>query len=273
MIKTPVEIDTQLAELWNERQRIQTNLASAVEWFLKDKAEFERRAETVPTPDAYIETSQGERDAATIAKYRQQLADIAELEAPLLVAYTGWNRYFLVSNTNGHVHRGMDCTTCYATTQYRWLVELADCDEAKMVAEWGEVACTVCFPDAPTFKGYGDGTSAIARAIAGAREERAAEKAKKAAAKALKNLPEPQRIADPQNGRTELITTVYGAKAWIKSAIDRRAWGYFDNSGIDSDAFIDAGIDFLRAQLAQRDIDVDPMIIRWTKAAEKEMGR
>jgi UDP-2,3-diacylglucosamine pyrophosphatase LpxH len=59
----------------------------------------------------------------------------------------GWNRYYLV--IDGHVHRELRCSTCRPTTFYSWLTELADCDESKMVAEYGEVACSVCFPDAP----------------------------------------------------------------------------------------------------------------------------
>ena len=48
----------------------------------------------------------------------------------------------------------MDCTTCFPTTQYGWLVNLADCDEDAMIEEWGEMACTVCFPTAPTNPNY-----------------------------------------------------------------------------------------------------------------------
>lgn len=102
-----------------------------------------------------------------------------------------WHRYFLVDNTNGHVHREMSCSTCYPTTQYRWLVGLADCDEAAMVAEYGEMACTVCFPEAPAMKGYGDGTSGLARYSAEEKAQRAAEKAAKQAAKDAKAITQP----------------------------------------------------------------------------------
>lgn len=59
----------------------------------------------------------------------------------------GWNRYYLV--IDGHVHRELRCSTCRPTTFYSWLTDLADCDESEMVAEYGEVACSVCFPEAP----------------------------------------------------------------------------------------------------------------------------
>ena len=43
----------------------------------------------------------------------------------------------------------MGCSTCFPTTEYAWLVELADCDEDAMIVDYGEKACTVCFPGAP----------------------------------------------------------------------------------------------------------------------------
>jgi len=72
---------------------------------------------------------------------------------PLRAAYTGWKRYFIVQG--GHIHRGRSCESCYPTTRYGWLADMSGCDETKMVAAYGETACTVCFPDAPTMEGWG----------------------------------------------------------------------------------------------------------------------
>jgi hypothetical protein len=131
---------------------------------------------------------------------------IAELER--VWAQYRWNRYFLVTNANGHVHRGMNCSTCFATTQYRWLVELADCDEAEMIADYGEKACTVCFPDAPAnpqFHGPG-------RLDREAIDARAAEKAAREARKAAKTLA-PDEVFRVGRGRFgERIATVAAAK-------------------------------------------------------------
>lgn len=268
---TPVEIDTELANLWEERQRYSDWLRAAQNRF---DYEVERYKRLHPSEN-YEDTYNGRAALQTLMEYRAKLTEIRKAEQPYLDEFDGrggWLRYFLVKNTNGHVHRGMDCTTCFPTTTYGWLVDLADCDEKQMVAEYGEVACTVCFPDAPTYKGYGDGTSSFARAVAGARDERAAAKAERDAKKAAKLLPEPQRV-DDFYGRTELIETVYAAKQWIKSAIDRRAWGYFNDNPRDCDAILDQGIDQLRSQLRQRGVDTDALIVKWTKAAEKEMGR
>ena len=107
-----------------------------------------------------------------------------------------WNRYFLVTNTNGHVHRNMGCSTCFPTTEYAWLVELADCDEDAMIIEFGEKACTVCFPDAPAnpqFNGPGRRD----------REAQAARQAEKDARQAVKNA---KRLAADEVFRTRYMS-------------------------------------------------------------------
>ena len=70
-------------------------------------------------------------------------------------------------------------------------MDLADCDEDEMVAQYGEMACTVCFPAAPTYKGFGDGTSSLARYSEAEQAARQAEKDAKAAAKAAKAITQP----------------------------------------------------------------------------------
>jgi hypothetical protein len=64
-------------------------------------------------------------------------------------AYTGWNRYFLVTSSAGHVHRSMNCSTCNPRTTYAPVVALSGRTDADAVATLGETLCTVCFPDAP----------------------------------------------------------------------------------------------------------------------------
>jgi len=103
------------------------------------------------------------RAVAAYDEYVAEMARIKDAEAPLTAEYVrrgGWQRYFLVTSSDGHVHRGMNCSTCRWETVYAWLIDLADCDEAKMVAEYGEKACTVCFPDAPTMDGWAESVAA-----------------------------------------------------------------------------------------------------------------
>lgn len=146
--KTPKQIDTELSELCPVHDRA-VRLIAALE---KDLAKAESGDARYRGWDAgkIRERIAGHR--ATAAKVG---AEIEEREAEFR-ARGGWNRYFLVLNNNGHVHRERTCSTCFATTSYGWLPELSDCDEAAMVAEYGTSACTVCFPDAPTSKAWQD---------------------------------------------------------------------------------------------------------------------
>jgi hypothetical protein len=179
---TPVEVDTFLAANWAERGKVQASIAG---WrrYLNPRGREVRDYER-------------ERGEAAIAELEAKLRELREAAADYEARYATdqWERYFLVTNVGGHVHRGMDCTTCYPDTQYAWLIELADCDEDAMVAEIGEKACTVCFPDAPSkyqaLKAAGLLTATERRTQA-EQEALAAEKAAKAAAKDAKAITAP----------------------------------------------------------------------------------
>ena len=109
-----------------------------------------------------------ERKAKRIAQLESKLPElkekIAEIDAkiaPYQAEYMRryWNRYYLVTSSSpGHGHRGTNCSTCYPTTEFLWLVDLAGKSSRDMVAQWGDVACTVCFPDAPTLPEWKTGT-------------------------------------------------------------------------------------------------------------------
>lgn len=61
--------------------------------------------------------------------------------------YTGWNRYFLVVSSAGHVHRSMNCSTCYPTTAYSPVVSLSGHEDDEAVAALGNHLCSTCFPE------------------------------------------------------------------------------------------------------------------------------
>lgn len=73
----------------------------------------------------------------------------------------GWTQAFLVTNNGGHVHKSRECSTCYparfdpesgewkAGTQFFWVTDYSGHDEAEIVADAGERACTICYPSAP----------------------------------------------------------------------------------------------------------------------------
>jgi hypothetical protein len=79
-------------------------------------------------------------------------AALAEAKAEydrLCGQYTGWSRFFLVTNVNGHIHSGTNCSTCRWDTSFAWLPELSGLTEADAVEEYGEILCSICFPSAP----------------------------------------------------------------------------------------------------------------------------
>lgn len=146
-----------------------------------------------------------------------ELAELAQQAAPYEAEYDRrlWNRYYLVPNHSGHVHRGTDCSTCYPTTRYLWIVDLAGCGEAEMVTDHGERACTVCFPDAPThpaFEGPG-------RRDAEERARRELERVERAAIRAAKTLEPGLRFASISGDRVE---TVAAAKQALREVAQCR---------------------------------------------------
>lgn len=177
--QTPVEIDTVLFENYQSQARIEANLKTVIARLERAEAVLVRH-DTEQARQVVLES----REA--ISALREARTDLIAESVPYEAEHIArrWNRYFLVTNGNGHVHRGLDCSTCFRTTEYAWLVSLADCDENAMIEEWGERACTVCFPTAPTNPLY----HRPARIDREAREARDAEKAAKAAEKAEKAI-------------------------------------------------------------------------------------
>jgi hypothetical protein len=176
---TPVEIDTVLSDNYEAQARVEQHIMMEV-----NHLEYsEKRLVKWDTEYHRNEVLKAREDIKALQAER---AELIAASVPYQVEYNRrpWNRYFLVRNDNGHVHRGMNCSTCFPTTVYGWLVELADCNEDAMVEEWGERACTVCFPDAPTNPLY----NRPARIDREAQAARAAEKAAKDAEKAEKAI-------------------------------------------------------------------------------------
>lgn len=220
---TAVEIDTFLAANWNEQYVLRMSLmtvADAVkrgERYLANPVAWRR--------DSYYANErvleENRKEVADLSARIKALREATEPYTAEFRARGGWNRYYLVTNGNGHVHRETYCRTCFPTTNYAWLVELADCDEAAMVQEYGEQACTVCFPTAPTMKGFNDGTSTYARRTQAEKDARQAEKDVRAAAKAAKTL-EPHLRFQGMHSWGSGVETVAGAKQELRAAIEAR---------------------------------------------------
>lgn len=82
------------------------------------------------------------------AAWSASVAAVAEHER----AYTGWVRFFLLTSSDGHVHRSMDCSTCNkgrTASTFSPMPFLSGTSVATAVEVLGASLCSVCFPEAP----------------------------------------------------------------------------------------------------------------------------
>lgn len=249
----PPAIDAELSRIWQGEQRA---VASLVYARRRLGAEAGRGQAGLARVEAEAAAHQAVLDAlrAEAAPYEAEFARRG-----------GWARYFLVTNVAGHVHRGTSCASCYPTTTYAWLVELAGCDEVAMVAEWGERACTVCFPDAPTHPGFADGTSAWARRSQGERDARDEAKAERAAERAAKAIVAPD--GRPLRVGGYVVATKVAAQRELSGAVQSYGW-YGPGHPSDFAAQIEA----LSEALAAVGIEAAPIIARAAKKVAREGG-
>lgn len=242
---TPVEIDTELARIWGETEKVRS-------WLHSDLASLTSR---------WFREADRPATEARIAEREAAIAALRDEARPFEIEYAKrpWKRYFLVTNGNGHVHRGMGCSTCYPTTLYAWLIDLADCDEAAMIEEWGERACTRCFPDAPTNPAF----HRPARVDREARELAATEKAAKLAEKAEKAITDVD--GSPLRVGYDTLRTKIAASRALSGAI--KSFGWY---GSTHPSDFGGQITKLVAALEHAGIDTKPIIARAIKASAKE---
>ena len=210
---TPVEIDTELARIYNDRaEQIAKADRSArqIQSYENSTYNHGQYADAIANNRKAIEAAQVEIDRLTI--------EALPLEAEY--AARRWTRYFLVDNTNGHVHSSMNCSTCFRTTQYAWLVQHSGMAADDLVELAGEEACTICFPNAPvaTLNRPSLLTTPEREAAAKAREERAAKKAIADAKKAANSITNPDG-STIRFGKWDTVTTVSAAWRDLTDAI------------------------------------------------------
>lgn len=204
--QTPVEIDTVLYRLYQENLSIRARRTREVEslrHIAGDKYDHYRKSWGLTYDEVIDRANRVAHDDPTYVgtRAKEALARLAEVDAaydankaaqrPLHEEYARrpWTRGFLV--TDGHVHRSMECSTCFITTAFTWLVDLSGKDEDEIVALAGERACTVCYPTAPTLRDFEKASPLFTEEEAernAAREQRAAEKVARDAAKIAKGL-------------------------------------------------------------------------------------
>jgi polyhydroxyalkanoate synthesis regulator phasin len=200
--QSPVEIDTQLAEIYARIRPMQ-----------------QRRLHLLDLADKYDE--RGNREAADAAESEASALldaiDALNKQAlPLEEQYQlrEWERYYLVTNTNGHVHDTMRCDTCFSDTSFAWLTQFSGTSREDLVELAGEKACTVCFPDAPV-----EVRNRPSKLTTPEREARQAEKAAKAAEKVKSEVVVEDYRDGYAKGRRHVFKTVRGATNQVASLL------------------------------------------------------
>jgi hypothetical protein len=143
---TPAEIDFELNRIDGEVGQLDANIER---W----GKVLDRAASATPgsyeshyyTPEKVAEA---EREIVAASAAR---ADLMTEQEPLNARYAAerWNRYYLVTNTNGHVHTSTRCRTCFVTTQFAWLTEQSGMSHDDLTDLAGELSCAECFPNLP----------------------------------------------------------------------------------------------------------------------------
>lgn len=137
----------------------------------------------------FVSEWQAKNHADAIVKRDELIAKRVKLRSTIAECHADWHangcwsRFYLVCNSNGHIHSSKDCSTCYDDTQYLWLTNLSGLTEEDAVQAEGEVLCTICYPSAPV-----SWTNGISRRDKEAKAQREAEKAERQRKKAEKSL-------------------------------------------------------------------------------------
>lgn len=166
-----VEIDTKLAELWQKRsvavERLHSSkLSLAHDLGIRPHYVTKTRREVTESLQTLIDSAQAkldnedtpawkkseiERTLERVYGYQDEIKNLTSEAAPLSDLYDEhrWQRFFLVTNQNGHIHATMHCHSCNVRTQFAWLPELSGLTEKDAVEAHGPRLCTHCFPTAP----------------------------------------------------------------------------------------------------------------------------
>ena len=227
-----VKIDTELADLYDQIWVINNQILSYKDYITStESSRFMNDADKV----------------SHIAKYNQKIDELVAQRKPLssrrselmeIYKNDPWTRAFLVINSNGHVHSSMGCSTCFDTTRYNWLVQYSNDDEATIVADAGQDACTVCYPSAPADVLNRPSRIVTADKIAKAqakadRDAKRQAKIEKAKASAPTASGEPLKVPSSwNNGKFDYINTERTAVSEFKSnysrSLDAIVTHYFD---------------------------------------------
>jgi hypothetical protein len=223
-----VETDTSLEQIYHKLQKIASYLES-VERSLHEHAgdvgqgygRDKRFKKSLEECIAVVEAGDSYYAKQSLESYRkleaERLVLLSEQDAlEAIWREHRWSRFFLVLNSNGHIHSSLSCSTCYWTTQYGWLPRLSGLSEADAVAQEGEILCSICFPSAPV-----SWTNGASRRDKDAKAKREAEKAERLAKKAEKSLSADGSVVTIRGKWVKDFKTLRSAEIWLVEAL---AW-------------------------------------------------
>jgi hypothetical protein len=205
--QTPVQIDTKLAELHFQIAKAQAQ-HDRIQRALRDDRRY-----TLLTEDDATEAFNA-------------LKAVIEKALPLEAEYERrpWQRYWHVTNANGHIHRHQSCTSCFPDTQYGWRTDLSGLTDVEVVEREAYNACSVCMPIAPA-----EQRAARERYNAEQREAKRAERQAKKDEKAAKALDRARKHALKVEKALYQLT----GHADPKSAVEafRTEWSEYGHDG------------------------------------------
>jgi hypothetical protein len=246
---TPVEIDTELGRIGTEMAK-QYAIIDRAERTIAMERKYTSPAGTVN--QRRIDQCQGLINAAG-SELSRLMVERSPFEAEF-VGRGGWTRYYLVDNDNGHVHYDASNRRCSRTpsTTHIWLVDHSGRQAEDLVEDAGCRACTVCFPWAPmdTLKR----PTIFYTPSEIEKQNRAAEKATKRAAREAKTITNPDGSPLRIGGRYgERINSVIGAE---RAVIDIRVWAKVYRRALEEVELADIER-LLTALAAKRGTDVE----------------
>ena len=247
---TPAQIDGEIARLTGVIARAQAQREQAEEFLARREAADDYEREGYP----WFSQAKADEATATIERTSRVIADAIAERQPLDMEFInrgGWNRYYLVTNTGGHVHWTTSCGTCFPTTQFAWLTEYSGMERAAFVEEAGSKACTVCFPDAPVEVYSRETRIRYESEEAKARRE---EREAKAAAKAAAEVVVEGFVEYSGRPRTKTFKTVRAVTNKIADHLSSLCWY---GEGHPSAAEWTSNIKVMREALAAKGADYD----------------
>lgn len=180
---SPVEVDTIYVERLRILDAAQRLASSAAKRVLQEGGKYVRVSDGHRCGEAYVRKDsplvayrsyraaevaayvldvstcirEGLVQAAVVEAYRAaqdalvEAADAVQ-EVDAVYAANPWSRYWLVTSSDGHVHRSCHCHTCNKgkqATGFALVPSLSGRASADAVADLGPALCTACFPEAP----------------------------------------------------------------------------------------------------------------------------